>query len=94
MAQRRPRGGIESRDVKATSVRFDDATDAAIRREAELTGASVSDFIRTAVVFRLAWIAALRAASQGADPKALADPDTLAEDLGRMAKRRIKRDKQ
>jgi predicted transcriptional regulator len=82
---KRPLGSI---DVKATSVRLDDAMMRAVQREAELLGTNPSEFVRSAIIYRLGMLAAGRAIGAGATPGQLADHDELMNALGELEARR------
>ncbi len=53
---------VTSDPVKATTVRLDEATRAAVEREAARQDTNTSEFIRSAIMFRLGWLEAERAA--------------------------------
>lgn len=79
---------IGSDDVgQPTSIRLDDDLEAAARREADAIGTSYSDFVRTSVKLRVAWLQAVRVAQAGMDPETMKDPDALLRALQRAASR-------
>jgi len=49
------------RPVKPVQIRFSAAVDAAMRREAHREGVTIAQFVREAVVARIAWLEAQRA---------------------------------
>lgn len=78
-------------DVRPTTIRLDDAMRAEVERVCGQRGISTSDYIRQAIIARLAWDYAIGAAKAGADLDALADLNLFAAMLNEYAERQ-KRD--
>lgn len=55
--------------VRAMNVRFSEALHAAMKREAEREGVRLAQFIREAVVARIAWLEAQRAGVEPVDER-------------------------
>lgn len=74
--------------VRPTSVRFDEATYGALVEACNHRGlSSVSEYIRQAVIDRIAWDRALMAMEAGADPEFLSDRARLLAALAEIALR-------
>lgn len=71
-----------------TTIRLDDELKAAVQAEAKRAGISSSKWITQAVVFQLAWVAAVRVVNAGASPEVLGDPDEVARLLANLANRK------
>jgi predicted transcriptional regulator len=79
MCERNPEESPRIADVKATSVRLDDAMMDAVKARAEALDTNPSEFIRSAVAFRLGWLAAMEAVAADPNPAALARAALEAE---------------
>lgn len=93
MAPKDPQDPLESPSVKATSVRLDESLMQAVQAEAARQGTNPSDFIRQAIVIRIAMLTAARAIQQGVPVDTMSNADAMIQaltDAERRARRRAK----